>query len=60
MSTLTPEQEATLRFLRGQVDKAEAECFRLNRHMNVQQDLFRARKELRVFVEALRAEGKHI
>ena len=60
MSTLTPEQEATLRFLRGQVDTAEAEYYRLDRHMNVQQDLFRARKQLRTFVETLRKEGKEI
>lgn len=57
---LSKEQEATLRHLRQQVDKAEAALARTDRHPDVGQDLWRAREELRAFVEQLRAEGFQI
>lgn len=57
---LNKEQEATLRYLRQQVDKAEAALARTDRHPDVTQDLWRAREELRVFVEQMRAAGVNI
>ena len=57
---LSKEQEATLRYLRRQVDNAEAALARTERHPDVAQDLWRAREELRAFVEKLRAEGFQI
>jgi hypothetical protein len=57
---LSKEQEATLRYLRQQVDKAEAALARTERHPDVAQDLWRAREELRAFVEKLRSEGINI
>jgi hypothetical protein len=56
----TKEHEATLRYLRQQVDKAEAALARTDQHQDVKQDLWRAREELRAFVEQLRAEGFQI
>jgi hypothetical protein len=57
---LSNAQEGTLRYLRQQVDKAEAALARTDRHPDVTQDLWRARKELRTFVEQLRADGVNI
>ena len=57
---LGKNQEATLRYLRQQVDKAEAARARTDHHPDVEQDLWRAREELRAFVEQLRAEGFQI
>ena len=56
----TKEHEATLRYLRQQVDRAEAALARTDQHPDVKQDLWRAREELRAFVEHLRAEGFQI
>ena len=50
-------QEAELAFLRRQVDRAQEAALKHDKHMNVQQDLWRAREELEQFVTRLREEG---
>lgn len=54
---ITPAQEAELRFLRQVVDRLQDERYRLDAHPNVQQDLFRAQKELKEFTSKLRQRG---
>ena len=58
--TLSIEQKAHLRFLRGQVDKYEREANRTEYHPNVQQDLFRAREELKEYRLTLQRQGVQI
>lgn len=57
---MTEEERATLRFLKSQVNRLQDESFRLPRHPNVQQDLYRARQELKEFVNILRMDGAKI
>ena len=49
--------QAELEFLRRQVDRAQEAALKHDKHMNVQQDLWRAREELEQFVTRLREEG---
>ena len=51
---LNPAQQAEYRFLKNEVNKYEEEANRKDYHPNVQQDLWRARMELRKFVSDLR------
>ena len=57
---LNPAQQAEYRFLKNEVNKYEEEANRKNYHPNVQQDLWRARMELRQFVSDLRKAGVNI
>lgn len=57
---LNPAQQAEYRFLKNEVNKYEEEANRKNYHPNVQQDLWRARMELRKFVSDLRKAGVNI
>ena len=54
---LSKAQQAELAFLRRQVDRAQDAALRRNGHPDVQQDLWRARDELKRFVERLRKDG---
>lgn len=58
--SLNPAQKAEYRFLKNEVDKYEREANRTDRHPNVEQDLFRAREELKAFVVKLRKDGVNI
>jgi len=53
-------QQAELEFLRRRVDTAQEAALKNNKHLNVQQDLWRAREELERFVTGLRKEGYDI
>ena len=57
---VTEEERVLLRFLKSQVNRLQDESFRLSSHPNVQQDLFRARQELKEFVTSLREVGKRV
>lgn len=57
---ISPAQKAELDFLNRMVNRLQDESFRLDHHPNVQQDLWRARKELKDFVRSLRKEGFNI
>lgn len=57
---LNPAQQAEYRFLRNEVDKYEREANRTDSHPNVQQDLYRARQNLKEFVQLLRKDGVNI
>lgn len=57
---LNPAQQAEYRFLKHEVEKYERELNRTDSHPNVEQDLFRARSELKLFVQALRKVGLNI
>lgn len=58
--SLNPEQQAHLRFLRNEVDKYEREYNRTDSHPNVQQDLYRAREELKQYRLKLQRDGVNI
>jgi hypothetical protein len=58
--SLSLQQQAELRFLRNEVNKYEREANRADQHPNVQQDLQRARGELREFTANLRKQGVNI
>lgn len=58
--SLNPFQKGLYRFLKNEVDKYEREVNRTDSHPNVEQDLWRARQELRLFVSKLRADGVKI
>ena len=60
MQSLTKAEEAELRFLRNEVDKYEVENNRLDSHPNVKNDLARARRELKKYVNNLQEAGRHI
>ena len=61
MKNLTPADHALLRHLNRQVDHYQDEYLRTDTtHPNIQQDLWRARRELKEFVRSLRKEGKEI
>lgn len=57
---LSPAQRAEFDFLNRMVNRLQDESFRLDPHPNVQQDLWRAREELKQFVTSLRKEGFNI
>jgi len=57
---LNLQQQAELRFLRNEVNKYEREVNRAIEHPNVQQDLLRARKELKDYTSSLRKSGINI
>jgi len=57
---LNPAQQAEYRFLKNEVNKYEEEANRKNFHPNIQQDLWRARMELKKFVSDLRKAGVNI
>ena len=57
---LHPAQDSELKFLRRQVDGRVEDALRSEPHSNVSQDLDRARRELKEFVEKLRRDGYNI
>ena len=57
---LSLQQQAELRFLRNEVNKYEREVNRIDQHPNIQQDLQRARNELREYTSKLRMQGINI
>ena len=57
---ITPADKAHLEFLSRMVDRLQDESFRLEKHPNVQQDLWHAREELKKFVNTLRQDGVKI
>ena len=57
---ITPADKAHLEFLSRMVDRLQDESFRLDKHPNVQQDLWHAREELKKFVNTLRQDGVKI
>ena len=61
MQDLTAADHALLRHLRREEEHFQQELFRTDmRHPNIEQDLWRARKELKEFVRSLELEGKNI
>lgn len=61
MQDLTPQDHALLRHLKREEERCLDAYLRTKiEHPNVQQDLWRARKELKDFVKSLRMEGKKI
>lgn len=54
---LKPADQQTLKFLRQQVDRFEAETFKTDRNPSAHNNLALAREELRKFVGKLRKEG---
>ena len=61
MHNLTQADHALLRHLKQEEERCLDAYLRTGiRHPNVQQDLHRARKELKEFVRSLRQEGKRI
>jgi len=58
--SLSPAQKFEYRFLKQQVNRLEEERYRYDARPNIQQDLFRAREELKMFVSKLRKEGVNI
>jgi len=58
--TLSPAQKFEYRFLKQQVDNLETERYRYDARPNIQQDLFRAREDLKSFVSKLRTNGVKI
>ena len=54
---LSPALKYEYRFLKQQVDRLQNELGRKDRPRNTEQDLFRAREELKFFVSNLRKNG---
>lgn len=54
---LSPALRYEYRFLKQQVDRLQEELGRIDRPRNTEQDLFRAREELKLFVSKLRKNG---
>ena len=54
---LSPALKYEYRFLKQQVDRLQDELGRKDRPRNTEQDLFRAREELKFFVSNLRKNG---
>ena len=54
---LSPALKYEYRFLKQQVDRLQNELGRKDRPRNTEQDLFRAREELKFFVSKLRRNG---
>ena len=57
---LSPAQKFEYRFLKQQVNTLEEERYRYDARPNIQQDLYRAREELKSFVYKLRMNGVKI
>lgn len=57
---LSKAHEAELAFLKRRVDNAIDATRKVDRHPNVEQDLWRAREELEQFVTMLREQGHNI
>ena len=59
---LSPALKFEYRFLKQQVDRLQDELGRRDRpkNFNTEQDLFRAREELKMFVSKLRKKGVNI
>ena len=57
---LSPALKYEYRFLKQQVDRLQDELGRKDRPRNTEQDLFRAREELKFFVSNLRKNGVKI
>jgi len=57
---LSPALKYEYRFLKQQVDRLQNELGRKDRPRNTEQDLFRAREELKFFVSNLRKKGVQI
>jgi hypothetical protein len=61
MHDLTPLQAVLLRHLRREEEHYHNAYLRTGmKHPNIQQDLWRARQELKEYVRSLRLEGKRI
>ena len=58
--SLSPAQKFEYRFLKQQVNTLEEERYRYDARPNIQQDLFRAREELKSFVSRMRINGVRI
>ena len=58
--SLSPAQKFEYRFLKQQVNTLEEERYRYDARPNIQQDLYRAREELKSFVSKLRTNGVKI
>ena len=54
---LSPALKYEYRFLKQQVDRLQDELGRKDRPLNTEQDLFRAREDLKFFVSKLRKNG---
>ena len=54
---LSPAQQFEYRFLKQQVDRLQDELGRRDRPRNTEQDLYRAREELKSFVSRMRMNG---
>ena len=57
---LSPALRYEYRFLKQQVDRLQNELGRRDRPKNTEQDLFRAREELKSFVSRMRTNGVKI
>ena len=57
---LSPAQKFEYRFLKQQVNRLEEERYRYDARPNIQQDLWKAREELKEFVSRLRTNGVKI
>ena len=57
---LSPALKYEYRFLKQQVDRLQNELGRRDRPKNTEQDLFRAREELKSFVSRMRINGVRI
>tara|TARA_R100000654_G_scaffold19595_1_gene40040 strand:+ start:383 stop:571 length:189 start_codon:yes stop_codon:yes gene_type:complete len=58
--SLSPAQKFEYRFLKQQVNRLEEERYRYDARPNIQQDLWKAREELKEFVSRLRTNGVKI
>jgi len=54
---LSPALKYEYRFLKQQVDRLEEERYRYDARRNIEQDLWKAREELKSFVSKLRNNG---
>ena len=57
---LSPALRYEYRFLKQQVDRLEEERYRYDARRNIEQDLWKAREELKSFVSKLRNNGVKI
>ena len=57
---LSPADEATLRYLRNQVDRMSERQYRRDAGPNARNDYWYAAEDLKNFVSKLRQEGKNI
>jgi hypothetical protein len=58
--SLSPAHKFEYRFLKQQVNRLEEERYRYDARPNIQQDLWKAREELKEFVSKLRTNGVKI